>query len=251
MDGADVVVVDLTHSLGPSNPSFDDSSKPLFNSSVCATHEANCYFNRVLTFPEHFGTHVDAPSHFCKGGWNTDEIPVSNLVGPLVRLDCRHRVKEGNEEHAVDMQDVVEHEKKHGLISEKAIVFAWTGWGARWNDAERYRNKMKFPGFSLEAARFLVEQRRVACLAIDTLSLDVGSSADFPVHKFALSHGVYHIENVANLESVEARGYMAVVGVIKLEGGSGGPARILALKLHGKVNFEKKTTLFVDECSRE
>src|SRR6185295_9412619 len=88
---------------------------------------------------------------------------------------------------------------------------------------------MHFPGYSVEAAKFLTEARAVLSLGIDTLSVDCGPAADFPVHQYTMARSVYHLEDVANLELVPATGSTVVVAPIKLEGGSGGPVRILAL----------------------
>jgi len=97
-----------------------------------------------------------------------------------------------------------------------------------------YRNAdaqgaMHFPGFSLDAVKFLVEQRGIYGLGIDTLSVDVGMSSDYPIHQYTSKHGVYHLENSTNLDQVPPKGATVVVGAANLEGGSGGPVRILAL----------------------
>jgi kynurenine formamidase len=86
-----------------------------------------------------------------------------------------------------------------------------------------------YPGFSLEAVKFLVKTRSVVGLGIDTMSVDIGASTTFPVHLFTSNQSVYHLENVANLGLVPPSGAMVVVAPIKLEGGSGGPARVMAL----------------------
>jgi kynurenine formamidase len=88
---------------------------------------------------------------------------------------------------------------------------------------------MHFPGYSADAAKFLVEGRNVLGLGIDTLSIDYGPSKDFAVHRYTLAHSLYHLENVANLDRAPAHGAIVVVAPMKLEGGSGGPVRILAL----------------------
>jgi kynurenine formamidase len=88
---------------------------------------------------------------------------------------------------------------------------------------------MHFPGYSLDAAKFLVEGRNVLGLGIDTLSIDYGPSKDFPVHHYTLVHSLYHLENVADLGSVPASGSTVVVAPMKLENGSGAPVRIFVL----------------------
>src|SRR4030095_10487734 len=88
---------------------------------------------------------------------------------------------------------------------------------------------LHFPGFSSESARLLAEDRNVAGLGIDTLSVDYGMSKDFSVHHVAHGKGKYHLENVANLGALPAAGASLVVAPIAIENGTGGPARIFAL----------------------
>ena len=111
---------------------------------------------------------------------------------------------------------------------------AYTGWDERWNSQKEFRNVgsdhlSHYPGFSLEAVKFLVKTRSVVGLGIDTMSVDIGASTTYPVHLFTSKQSVYHLENVANLGLVPPSGATVVVAPIKLEGGSGGPARVLAL----------------------
>jgi kynurenine formamidase len=111
---------------------------------------------------------------------------------------------------------------------------AYTGWDERWNSPTAFRNEQSdhlthYPGFSLGAARFLVKTRDVVGLGIDTMSVDIGATTTYPVHLFTSKESVYHLENVANLALVPPSGATVVVAPIKLEGGSGGPARVLAL----------------------
>ncbi len=220
-------VVDLTHTLHPGIPTFDDGQCCSFRD--LSTVAKGGYFNRELHLQEHMGTHIDAPSHFCAKGWHVDEIPVERLSAPLVVIDITKPVKQCAT-YALNIIDVKQHEAKHGKIPPGAIVCALTGWSERWDDPVRYRNDFQFPGFSLEAAEFLVEERRVVALGIDTLSIDVGTCKTFDVHGFALAKKVYFLENLANLSQVAPRGYTTVVGAIKTRGGSGGPARVLAFK---------------------
>jgi kynurenine formamidase len=124
-------------------------------------------------------------------------------------------------------------ENRHGRIPAGAIVLLRTGWASRWPDAQKYRNqdaqgKMHFPGFSIEAAKLLIE-RKVSGLGCDTMSIDYGASEDFAVHHLALGAGLYHLENLADLSALPETGAFLIVAPIKLEGGSGGPVRVFAL----------------------
>jgi kynurenine formamidase len=227
-------VIDLTHTVGASNPAYEASSKPLFEAKTVATIEKDGYFAREITLPEHFGTHIDAPAHFIRGLWTVDQIPTERLKAALVVLDVRSKA-EKIADYQISIDDISEWEKSNGQIPQGAVVIARTGWESRWNEPKQYRNAdsggtLHFPGYSLEAARFLVEGRTVIGLGIDTLSIDYGPSKDFPVHKYTLSHSLYHLENVANLGVVTPAGETVIVAPMKLQGGSGGPVRILAMK---------------------
>lgn len=226
-------VLDLTHPLGEANPAYDQSKDPPFHAKTVATIEKNRYFAREICLPEHFGTHLDAPAHFAQGQWTVDQIPPDRFIAPLVVIDVHHRART-NPDYQLSAEDISGWEKLHGEVPPASVVLANTGWGSRWSSQTEYRNAdakgvLHFPGYSLAAARFLVEERKVYGLGIDTLSIDYGPSPDFPVHQYTLAHRLYHLENVANLDRVPARGTTVVVAPMKLEGGSGSPVRIFAL----------------------
>jgi kynurenine formamidase len=226
-------VVDLTHTVNANVPTFDVEEKPVYQVKTVATIEKNKYFLRNISLPEHFGTHIDAPAHFAKGGWTVDQIPAERLVAPLAVLDVAANVK-NNPDYQISVEDIARWEQGNGQIPPGAVVMARTGWDSRWDSAKDYRNAdakgvMHFPGYSEDAAKFLVEARNVLGLGIDTLSIDYGPSKDFAVHRYTLAHSLYHLENVANLDRAPADGAIVVVAPMKLEGGSGGPVRIFAL----------------------
>ena len=226
-------VVDLTHALNARVPTFEATDKSPYQVKTLATVAKDRYFMRAFCMPEHFGTHLDAPAHFAEGLWTVDQIPPERLVSPLVVLDAVAEAK-ANADYQISVEDITAWEHVHGEIPPNAVVIANTGWDSRWNSAEEYRNAdakgvKHFPGYSREAAKFLVEGRKVNGLGIDTLSIDYGPSNDFAVHQYTMAHSIYHLENVANLDHVPASGAIVVAAPIKLEGGSGGPVRILAL----------------------
>ena len=140
-----------------------------------------------MSFPEHFGTLVDAPAHFVRGLWTVDQIPPERLIAPVVVLDLSAKAST-NADYQLSVEDVADWEKTHGAIPQNGVVMLMTGWESRWNSAKEFRNAdrkgmMHFPGYSLDAARFLVEARGVMGLGIDTLSVDYGPSSDFSVHQ--------------------------------------------------------------------
>jgi kynurenine formamidase len=226
-------VVDLTHTLNAQVPTFDVSQKPQYQAKTVATFAKDGYFAREICLPEHFGTHIDAPAHFAKGLWTVDQIPPERLIAPLVVLDVSANVKD-NPDYLISVQDIANWEHANGQIPLGAVVITHTGWDARWRSPRDFRNAdakgvMHFPGYSLDAAKFLVEGRRILGLGIDTLSIDYGPSTDFPVHHYVLARSVYQLENVAHLDRLPAKGAIIVVAPMKLQGGSGSPVRLLAL----------------------
>jgi kynurenine formamidase len=226
-------VVDLTHTIDSRVPTFEVTKRLAYRTTTVATIEKEKYFAREISLPEHFGTHLDAPAHFVRGLWTVDQIPAERLIGSLVVIDVSARTK-GDPDYQVSVEDVARWEQANGQIPGGAVVIARTGWDTRWSSAEEYRNAdrkgaMHFPGYSLDAAKFLVEGRGIFGLGIDTLSIDYGPSPDFPVHQYVLGHSVYQLENVTNLDRVPPTGAVVVVAPMKLEGGSGSPVRILAL----------------------
>jgi len=224
-------VVDLSYTINDQLVRWPGDEK-VFEAKVNASVEKNGYFTRSFWMLEHYGTHLDAPAHFPPGKTTVDRIPVKQLIGPAVVLDVR---AEGarDADYLLPAARVEAWEKQHGRIPTGAIVLLRTGWASRWPDAKKYRNqdaqgKMHFPGFSVEAAKLMIE-RKVSGLGCDTMSIDYGASADFAVHHLALGSGLYHLENLADLSALPETGAFLVAAPIKLEGGSGGPVRVFAL----------------------
>jgi kynurenine formamidase len=226
-------VVDLTHKLNDHSPNWEGSEKSPFEAHELGNIDRDGYYSRIFATQEHYGTHLDAPAHFAEGMWTVEEIPVERLVRPLVVLDVRTKVK-NNPDYEVSVQDVADWESAHGVVPAGAVVIAYTGWDIRWNSQKEFHNLGSdhvphYPGYSVEAAKFLVKTRDVVGLGIDTMSVDIGATTAYPVHQFTSKESVYHLENVANLGLVPPSGATVVVAPIKLENGSGAPVRLLAL----------------------
>jgi kynurenine formamidase len=226
-------VVDLTHELNDYSPNWEGTDESPFRAKETGTIEQDGYYARSFSTEEHYGTHIDAPAHFARGMWTVDRIPVERLVRPLVVLGV-HDNAAGHPDYEISVKDIADWESRNGEIPSGAVVMAYTGWDERWSSPKAFRNAgadgvMHFPGYSPEAAMFLVKARNVVALGIDTMSIDPGASKTFPVHHFTANASVYQLENVANLRSAPASGATIVVAPIKLEDGSGGPARLLAL----------------------
>lgn len=230
-------VVDLTHSFGedtiywPTNQSFH------WEKTAWGVTEGGYWFaSAKYGGSEHGGTHMDAPIHFAEGRRTLDQIPVDQLIGPAAVIDVRAKC-EANPDYELTVEDIVSWEARHGPIEGGAIVFMWSGWSKRWPDRATYLGSaalddprgLHFPGFSEEAARFLVEKRMVRGVGIDTASIDPGPSRDFPTHRVFSHADVYALENVAALEKLPPRGARVFALPMKIKSGTGGPVRIIAL----------------------
>jgi len=221
-------IADLTHRLTPDFPSYDGT--PQLSITVLATLERDGWNYGAWTLAEHVGTHFDAPRHRSHG-WSADEVPAAQLIGPLVIVDIRAKA-DRDADATLDADDLQDWEKRHGRIPAGAVVAMFSGWETRLA-TPRFRNAdaadgLHFPGFALDAAEWLLRERAVAGLAVDTLSLDPGNSQDFPVHTAWLGAGRWGLECLANLGTVPPVGATVFVGAPKVAGASGGPARVLA-----------------------
>ena len=224
-------VVDMTYAINGKLPAWPGSGRT-FEAKVEATPEKDGYFARSFWMLEHYGTHMDAPAHFPPGKEYLDQISVEHLFAPAAVIDVREEVAK-DPDYRLHVMRVEKWEAVHGRIPAGAVVLLRTGWASRWPDQARYRNMdaagvMHFPGFSVEAARLLIERGAVG-LGIDTLSIDYGPSKDFEVHRVTLPAGLYQLENLANMDQLPEAGAFLISAPIKLEGGSGGPVRVFAL----------------------
>jgi kynurenine formamidase len=222
--------IDLTHEIHPGFPTFDGQQQFFLEPKYeIASDGYNLNYWRL---EEHMGTHIDAPLHFSEDGRSVAELEASELVCPLVVVDIREKA-DGNADAQLTPDDLEAWISANGDIPDGACVAMLSGWG-RHVDGDMFRNAdeagaMHFPGFHVEATNMLLEQTRTVAIAVDTLSLDHGQSADFAVHYSWLPAGRYGIECVANLEELPASGATIIVGAPKVRGGTGGPARVFAM----------------------
>jgi kynurenine formamidase len=223
-------IVDLGHVIRAGDPSWDGSAG--FERKSVATFDKDGYASGRISMEEHFGTHLDAPSHFAKGGWSVDQIPVERLYRPGIRIDVSAKAT-GNPDYQVTPADIRDFESAHGRIPEGAIALVATGWDRFWPDRARYMNARAgvkhFPGLSVDAVTLLARERRVAGIGIDTPSIDHGPSTTFDAHKVSMALNVFHLENAARLTTLPASGFTVVVAPLAIAGGSGGPTRVFAL----------------------
>jgi kynurenine formamidase len=230
--------VDLTHALNAKTIYWPTSPTTFKLDSLSYGQTPGGWFYSSFAFsaPEHGGTHLDAPIHFGEGHLTVDRVPLDRLIAPAVVIDVTARTR-ADQDYRLTRDDVLAFERTNGRIPPGTIVLLRTGWSTRWPDKKSYMgddtpndaSKLHFPSYGVEAARLLIQERRAAAIGVDAASIDYGASQDFMVHRIAAAADVPGIENLTNLNLLPATGALLFALPMKIEGGSGGPVRVVAL----------------------
>ena len=221
---------DLTHLFRVGIPMFPDVPRPSRETFV--TVPVNGFYGQIWNFWEHTGTHLDVPAHFIVGGRTTPQLTLEELMAPIAVIDISERAAH-QPDTVVTTDDLRHYERGYGRIKHGSLVAMNSGWDARAGSEAAYRNTdasgtMHFPGWSEDAIEWLIGERSIGAIGVDTLSLDPGNATAFVAHVALLSANRFGIENLANLGAIPPKGATAFVGVIPWEEGSGGPARVVA-----------------------
>jgi kynurenine formamidase len=233
-------ILDMTYPFGddsiywPTGKSF--KAKPMFWG---INDRGWWYASNDYSANEHGGTHADAPIHFYQKGRTMDQIPLQEWIAPAVKIDVTKQCEE-NRDYLLKKEDITNFEKKHGKIPPKAWVIMYTGIGTRYYPdrkkvlgtdlkGEEAVKKLSFPGFSVESVKFLLKERDITGIAIDTPSIDYGKSTEFLVHRELFKENKLAIENIANLDKLPTTGAILYPIPMLIEKGTGAPARIFAI----------------------
>ncbi len=221
-------VIDLTQKISNKTPIWPGD--PAINKRLHASIKDDKFLLNEWSLGEHTGTHTGAPSHLIPGGKTIDEYGMDELIYPLVIIHQSNQEKYSN----ISIDDLSRDEEISGIIEDNSIVVINTGWSKRWPYQDNVfetdiEGNFIYPGFTAEAVKWLISDRRVKGLGTDAPGIDPGDSRDFKSNKLIASHGGIHLENLDNLDKLPARGSWIVVGALPLEDGSGSPARIFAL----------------------
>ncbi len=230
-------LIDLSYSFGP-NTIYWPTAKSFDLTAVAHGRTEGGYWYAANNFAaaEHGGTHTDAPIHFAEGGVSVDQLPLGAGIGPLVRVDVSGKAALDGD-YRLTVADLQDWEKQYGRIPRGAIVVMYSGWGTRWPDRRRYLGtdvpgdtaNLHFPGFSKEGVEFLVKEREIDAIGVDTASVDYGPSKDFEVHQVMGAANKPGFENLANLDRIPPKGATLIALPMKIAGGTGGPTRAIAL----------------------
>lgn len=196
------------------------------------------YASNRLEMAEHGGTHIDAPIHFSRGGQTLDQVPIERLVGVGVRIDVSAQCAL-DRDYRITIQDFEQWETTHGRIPNRAIVLVDTGFARFWPSRQDYLGTelrgpegvkaLHFPGVHPEAATWLVRERQIKAIGIDTASIDCGQSTGFETHVALLSRNVPVFENLGDLRDLPGLGFEVIALPMKIAGGTGGPLRVIAV----------------------
>jgi len=232
-------LVDLSYDFS-SDTIYWVTAEPFTRTTVAEGRTEKGYFYSAYNFSaaEHGGTHIDAPVHFAENGKKLDELPLTQLIGPAIKIDVSDKAA-ANRDYLISADDIKNWEAQNGKIPEWSIVLLQTGFGKYWPDKKGYLGtdhrgpdaikELHFPGLDPAAAKWLVENRKIKAVGIDTASIDYGQSTEFGSHVSLMTNNIPAFENVANLDKLPAKGFHIFALPMKIKGGSGGPLRIVAL----------------------
>ena len=231
-------IVDLTHAFGANTLYWPTSPGGFRLDRLAYGQTPGGYFYAAYAFstPEHGGTHLDAPIHFAANGATADRVPLEQLVARAVVIDVSAKAA-ADPVYRLTPDDVQTFERRHGRIARGTIVLLRTDWSTRWRNRLAYfgdatpgdASKLRFPSYGSDAAELLVRDRGAAALGVDVASIDYGPSTDFRVHRIAAAANVPGLENLTRLDELPPTGALIIALPMKIEGGSGGPLRAIAL----------------------
>ena len=226
--------VDLTHSFGPTTPHWKGFKAETV--TTLYTIKKDGFNVQQFTHVGQWGTHIDPPAHFHEGLRTVDQIPPTEMVLPLVVIDVHTQVAK-NPDYTLTLDDVQAWEAKHGRIPQHAFVAMRTDWSKRWPDQDAMQNHdaagvAHYPGWSKPVLKLLYEERGITASGHETTDTDPGLATtkdDYSLESYILGLNHYQIEMLANLDQVPEAGALIIVTWPKQEGGTGFPARVIAI----------------------
>lgn len=223
-------VLHLSHAIAPNIPQWPGD--PPVEFETVASLEKDGYYLRRFSLGEHSATHINAPKSFHASGMGIDQYPAQSLVVAAVVIDIRDQAAV-NPDYALTIADVLAWERKHGRINSGTVVLLSTGWQDKWLDTNAFLNfdaegRLHFPSFGYETTQFLLNERQIAGVGIDTHGVDSAHDETFAINRLVLEQPGIVLENLTNLEQLPPVGTTLVIGILRLQGGSGSPAAVMA-----------------------
>ncbi|GFT37510.1 kynB [Nephila pilipes] len=228
-------MVDMTYTFDETTLNYPGMKKFDITTLVNGTTDQGFWLRyEEFSVGIHVGTHMDAPAHFSKNGITIHDIPVSRLIAPAAVIDITAKAELDPDAEAT-VEDLLRWESVTGQSLNETILLLRCGWGKKWGDQEAFfgtsdndPNNLHFPGLAPDAARWMVENRNILGIGTETLSFDNGPSVNKDVHQILLGHGLFGIENIANMDKIPIYGATLYVMPMKIGDASGAPTRIVA-----------------------
>jgi kynurenine formamidase len=233
-------IIDLTHDFS-SETIYWVTAKEFDLEEVAKgpTPQGFYYSANNFSGAEHGGTHIDAPIHFAENKQSVNEIPLEKLMGNAIKVDVSFKALQ-NRDYLITINDLKRWEFMQNMqIPDGSIVLLETGYSKFYPDKLKYLGTdqrgadaiklLRFPGLSPEAAKWLVEERNINAIGLDTPSIDYGQSTGFESHVILLSKNIPAFENLTNLDQLPSKDFMVIALPMKIKDGSGGPLRIVAI----------------------
>ena len=235
--------VDLTYPFSSETLYWPNNPTGFVRDTLFEGKTPGGYYYSSFSFcaPEHGGTHLDAPVHFAEGKKSVDELSLIQLTGHASVIDVAAKAVD-NRDYLVSVDDVQQWEKANGALADSAILLFRTGYGKFYPDRVRYFGTDKrgdsavallhFPGIDPNLAEWLLKNRKIKAVGIDTPSIDYGQSSDFKTHRLLLAENIPAFENVANMDQLPVKNSYIVALPMKIKKGSGAPLHIIAFVPH-------------------
>jgi kynurenine formamidase len=184
------------------------------------------YAIRGLVGSEHVSTHVDAVWHFNpdRPDLTIDKLPWEHLITPAAWVDLSDvwpdaYITRERLQRALEDVDVT--------LRPGMTLLYHTGVSEHWGDP--YRFLAEYPGLDLEASEWLLDQG-VVNVGTDAVSTDYPGDLSYPNHRTHAARLVVHTEMVANMTRIPRHdGFWVLFFPLRLVGGTGSPARAVAL----------------------
>jgi kynurenine formamidase len=224
-------VIHLSHIIDLDIPQWPGD--PSIEFTTVAQLPDDGYYLRRFSMGEHSATHINAPNSFYQTGIGIDQYPAESLVCPAVVIDIQAAAAV-NADYQLTIDDILAWETQHSEIPNGHVVLLHTGWQHKWSNKNAFLNQdaqgiMHFPAFGSEATQFLLNERQIAGVGIDTHGVDSGQDTSFTTNRLVLAQQGIVLENLTNLHQLPAKGSHLAISILRLRGGSGSPVGVLAL----------------------
>lgn len=224
-------IVGLSHTVSEDIPLWPGDPKVRFRE--VANFKDDGYFLREFSIGEHSATHMNAPNSFHENGVGMDAYTAEDMVNPAVVIDVKGQAA-ADPDYALTREDLAAWEKENGEVPEGSVVLLNTGWSEKWDDPKSFfgfddKGDMHFPGFGGDTTKFLLDQRKIAGVGIDTHGVDPSLDETYATNTSVLEKPRIVLENLTNLDELPATGSTIVIGALRLKDGSGTPAEVIGL----------------------